>query len=106
MHLKAYKNSVPVPAHWSQKRRYLAGKRGIEKAAFQLPEYIADTGIGAMREAVKEKESSMSLKQKARAKTQPKMGKIEIDYQKLHDAFFRFQTKPHLTIHGDLYVSF
>jgi splicing factor 3B subunit 2 len=31
------------------------------------------------------------------------MGKIDIDYQKLHDAFFRFQTKPKMTVHGDLY---
>lgn len=31
------------------------------------------------------------------------MGKIDIDYQKLHDAFFRWQTKPKMTIHGDLY---
>ena len=33
----------------------------------------------------------------------PKMGKIDIDYQVLHDAFFKYQTKPKLTIHGDLY---
>jgi len=38
-----------------------------------------------------------------REKVRPKMGKIDIDYQKLHDAFFRFQTKPKMTIHGDLY---
>ena len=31
------------------------------------------------------------------------MGKIDIDYQKLHDAFFRWQTKPRMCIHGDLY---
>eukprot|EP00595_Chromulina_sp_UTEXLB2642_P001178 CAMPEP_0196763876 /NCGR_PEP_ID=MMETSP1095-20130614/4917_1 /TAXON_ID=96789 ORGANISM="Chromulina nebulosa, Strain UTEXLB2642" /NCGR_SAMPLE_ID=MMETSP1095 /ASSEMBLY_ACC=CAM_ASM_000446 /LENGTH=300 /DNA_ID=CAMNT_0042118025 /DNA_START=324 /DNA_END=1226 /DNA_ORIENTATION=- len=31
------------------------------------------------------------------------MGKIDIDYQVLHDAFFKYQTKPKLTIHGDLY---
>ena len=31
------------------------------------------------------------------------MGKIDIDYQKLHDAFFKYQTKPKMTIHGDLY---
>lgn len=31
------------------------------------------------------------------------MGKIDIDYQKLHDAFFRYQTKPRMTMHGDLY---
>ena len=31
------------------------------------------------------------------------MGKIDIDYQKLHDAFFKWQTKPEMTHHGDLY---
>ena len=43
------------------------------------------------------------MKQKMREKVRPKMGKIDIDYQKLHDAFFRWQTKPKLTQHGDLY---
>lgn len=38
-----------------------------------------------------------------RERTRPKMGKIDIDYQKLHDAFFKWQTKPRMTIHGDLY---
>ncbi|KAG9047492.1 hypothetical protein FS837_002138 [Tulasnella sp. UAMH 9824] len=39
IHLKSYRNTVPVPPHWSAKRDYLQGKRGIEKAAFQLPSY-------------------------------------------------------------------
>ena len=43
-HLKAYRNTVPVPRHWSQKRKYLQGKRGIEKAPFQLPDFIENTG--------------------------------------------------------------
>merc|ERR1719223_1138249 len=34
---------------------------------------------------------------------QPKSGKIDIDYQVLHDAFFRFQTKPIVTHFGNLY---
>jgi splicing factor 3B subunit 2 len=101
--LKAYRNTVPVPQHWSQKRKYLQGKRGIEKPAFDLPEFIKDTGIMEMREAVKEKEDAAKLKQKTRERVQPKMGKLDIDYQKLHDAFFRFQSKPKLTIHGELY---
>jgi len=33
---------------------------------------------------------------------QPKMGKIDIDYQVLHEAFFRHQTKPYMTDHGAL----
>ena len=34
---------------------------------------------------------------------QPKMGKIDIDYQVLHDAFFKNQSKPKTTAHGDVY---
>ena len=104
--LKAQRNTVPVPAHWSAKRDYLQGKRGIEKPPFQLPAYIADTGIATQRDAVKEKEANMSLKQKTRERVQPKMGKIDIDYQKLHDAFFKFQTKPVVSGCGEMYVYF
>jgi splicing factor 3B subunit 2 len=101
--LKAYRNTVPVPRHWCHKRKYLQGKRGVEKAPFQLPEYIADTGIAKIRESVLESESLKKSKQKARDKLQPKMGKIDIDYQVLHDAFFKFATKPKMSHHGDLY---
>lgn len=38
--IKSHKNTVPIPQHWGQKRDYLAGKRGIEKPAFQLPSTI------------------------------------------------------------------
>lgn len=31
------------------------------------------------------------------------MGKIDIDYGILHDAFFKYQTKPKLSTHGDIY---
>jgi splicing factor 3B subunit 2 len=103
VYLKATRNTVPVPRHWCAKRKYLQGKRGFEKQAFDLPDFIKRTGIQTMRAAVQEKEANKSLKQKMREKVRPKMGKIDIDYQKLHDAFFRYQTKPRMTIHGDLY---
>jgi len=103
VYLKAYRNSVPVPRHWSQKRKYLQGKRGIEKPLFKLPDFIEATGIGEMRQAYQEKEENKKLKSKQREKMQPKMGKLDIDYQVLHDAFFKFQTKPQLTVMGDLY---
>ncbi|KAK6997662.1 splicing factor 3B subunit 2-like isoform X2 [Biomphalaria glabrata] len=103
VHLKAARNSVPVPRHWCYKRKYLQGKRGIEKAPFELPDFIKATGIEEMRAALQEKEDQKTLKSKMREKVRPKMGKIDIDYQKLHDAFFRYQTKPKMTLHGDLY---
>ncbi|KAJ3585551.1 hypothetical protein NHX12_014270 [Muraenolepis orangiensis] len=103
VHLKATRNTVPVPRHWCFKRKYLQGKRGIEKPPFELPEFIKRTGIQEMREALQEKEDAKTMKTKMREKVRPKMGKIDIDYQKLHDAFFKWQLKPKLTIHGDLY---
>eukprot|EP00118_Oscarella_pearsei_P001542 m.7713 g.7713 ORF g.7713 m.7713 type:complete len:680 (+) comp19450_c0_seq1:23-2062(+) len=101
--LKSARNTVPVPRHWCFKRKYLAGKRGFVKQAFELPDFIKKTGIVEMREALQEKEAQKSLKAKTRERVRPKMGRMNVDYQKLHDAFFRWQTKPFLTIHGDLY---
>jgi len=103
VHIKAYRNVVPVPSHWSLKREYLSSKRGVEKPAFALPKFIQDTGIAEMRDAVLEKQDQASLKQKQRERVQPKMGKLDIDYQKLYEAFFRFQTKPELTRYGEVY---
>lgn len=54
-------------------------------------------------QAYQEKEDGKKLKSKQRDKMQPKMGKMDIDYQVLHDAFFKYQTKPKLTYLGDVY---
>ena len=54
VHLKSYRNSIPVPKHWGQKRKFLMGKRGQEKPPFQLPSFIAATGIEKIRAAVRE----------------------------------------------------
>ncbi|CAJ0591385.1 unnamed protein product [Cylicocyclus nassatus] len=101
--LKSYRNTVPVPRHWNAKRKYLSGKRGFERPPFELPDFIKRTGIQDMREALWEKEESQNLKSKMRERARPKLGKIDIDYQKLHDAFFKWQTKPPMTSMGELY---
>lgn len=101
--LKAHRNTVQVPRHWCFKRKYLQGKRGIEKPPFNLPDFIKRTGIMEMRASLQDKDESKTLKAKMRERSRPKLGKIDIDYQKLHDAFFKWQTKPKMTIHGDLY---
>lgn len=48
-------------------------------------------------------EENKKLRQKQKDKMQPKMGKLDIDYQVLHDAFFKHQTKPSFSVMGDLY---
>ncbi|KAL4940987.1 hypothetical protein BDV06DRAFT_213001 [Aspergillus oleicola] len=103
VHIKAHRNVVPVPSHWSLKREYLSSKRGIEKPPFSLPRFIQETGISEMRDAALEKQEQATLKQKQRERVQPKMGRLDIDYQKLYEAFFRFQTKPELTRYGEVY---
>ncbi|KAL6070995.1 Splicing factor 3B subunit 2 [Balamuthia mandrillaris] len=103
VYLKSYRNTVPVPRHWCQKRKYLQNKRGIEKPPFELPDFIAATGISRIRQALQEADEQKKAKQKQRERMQPKMGRLDIDYRILHDAFFRYQTKPKLTIHGEQY---
>ena len=46
---------------------------------------------------------TQSLRQKMRERVQGKLGKLDVDYQKLHDAFFRYQTKPPLSVYGEVY---
>ncbi|KAM9967798.1 hypothetical protein ACTFIW_001885 [Dictyostelium discoideum] len=101
--MKSYRNTIPVPAHWCQKKKYLQGKRGFVKPPFELPSFIAATGITKIREAILEKEKEMKSKQKQRERVQPKIRKMGIDYEVLRDAFFVHQTKPNLSIQGDLY---
>ena len=50
MDMKMVRNTVPVPRHWSLKRRYLQYKRGIHKTPFKLPDYIEATGITKVRD--------------------------------------------------------
>merc|ERR1719265_343767 len=73
VYIKAYRNTVTVPRHWNSKRKYMAGKRGVEKPPFKLPEFIEATGIAKIRQAIMDKQSEMSFKQKSREKMHPKM---------------------------------
>ena len=101
---KGHRNAVQVPRHWSNKRNYLANKRGVDKLTFKLPEYIEQTGIAKIRQALIAKEAERDIKAKQRSKMRPKTGKLDIDYQVLYNAFFKFQTKPaHMTKFGDIY---
>lgn len=101
--LKSYKNTVPVPKHWCQKRKFLQNKRGILKPPFKLPDFIEATGISRLRDPLSERDGAKMIRQKLRERMNPKLGKIDIDYEVLHDAFFVHQKKPHMTIHGDIY---
>lgn len=101
IHLRGYRNMIRVPDHWGQKRDYLASKRGVAKQPYELPSFIRDTGIQEMRNP--HDTQTQSLRQKMRERVQGKLGKLDVDYQKLHDAFFRYQTKPPLSMFGEVY---
>lgn len=103
VHLKALAHTVPVPRHWFHKRKYLSGKRGYVKPPFELPAFIRDTGITELRDTMRAQDAEKTIKVKAREKMHPKLGRITVDYERLYDAFFKYQTKPPLTRHGELY---
>lgn len=103
IHLKSLKSSIPVPKHWSQKKKFLQAKRGSFKRPFRLPDFIEATGISKLRDPLSEISSIKMIKQKLKERMNPRLGKIDIDYQTLHDAFFKNQTKPKMTMFGDIF---
>ncbi|GAB0493765.1 hypothetical protein MMPV_005050 [Pyropia vietnamensis] len=94
---------IPVPGHWRQKRKYLQNKRGLAKAPFELPPYIAATGIGGLRDAAADAAAEKSMKRIGRERIRPKMGAGGVPAKVLRDAFLVHATKPRLTPIGDLY---
>ena len=56
-----------------------------------------------MRASYHAKEGDKKMKQKMRDRMQPKMGKLDIDYAILHDAFFKHQRPPTMSSWGELY---
>lgn len=106
--IKSEKNIVPVPSHWRLKREYLSGRSLMLKKPFELPDVIKETDIEIMRNTIPNSDSpdEKSLKENSRSRVQPKLGKLDIDYKKLHDAFFKIGKKwrPNLFLpFGDIY---
>jgi splicing factor 3B subunit 2 len=101
--LKNARNIVPVPGHWSQKRRYLNYKRGSELSRYRLPAALERTGIAQMRQAVREADERRSLQARQRDRARPKLGLFEVAPAQLHEAFFRRQRRPPLTRFADVY---
>ncbi|CAI5756211.1 unnamed protein product [Candida verbasci] len=98
--IKSHPNIIQVPSHWNSKKDYLSSRKGFDKMPFQLPSFIKETGIEEMRQV-----NDRSLRQSQREKTQVRMGKLDIDYEKLYNAFFRnqFISRPRLFPFGELY---
>lgn len=101
VYLKNLHNIVEIPRHWSSKGDYLSSKKGVEKPPFELPKFILDTGILEMRNTTESDNST--LKQRMRERVQPKSGQLDMDFNKLYDAFFKNQKKPKLLKFGELY---
>ena len=101
IHFKCMPNTVPVPIHWAQNGKYLQSQRGKVRKPYKLPDYIEATGISRIR--LIEIPVHISLQQKTRRRMRPKLGRTDIDYQILYDAFFKYQTKKRLTKLGEVY---
>ena len=99
--LKTAKNTIPVPKHWLNKRKFLQNKRGVEVNSYKLPDYIQATGISKLRDP--DLIDDRILKIKAKDKVNPKINKFDLDYNALYEAFFINQYKPPLTEFGQIY---
>ncbi|KAI8060850.1 hypothetical protein BC940DRAFT_245952 [Gongronella butleri] len=101
--LKACRNTVPVPKHWSYAHKYLTMHPFDTKPAYELPDYIKQTGVMEMRDQLKRQEHAKKQKARTRAQRRGKLSTLALDYDDMHDAFFKHQTKSKLTRHGELF---
>ena len=101
IHFKCMPNTVPVPIHWAQNGKYLQSQRGKVRKPYKLPDYIEATGISRIR--LIELPVHIKIQKKTRRRMRPKLGRTDIDYQILYDAFFKYQTKKRLTKLGEVY---
>jgi splicing factor 3B subunit 2 len=101
--LKTARNVIPVPSHWSQKRRYLNYKKGTEMSRYRLPAALEKTGIPKVRQSLREIDEKKSLQQRQRDRAKPKLGMFDMSSESLRLAFFKEQKKPFLTRFGDVY---
>jgi len=89
LYLKGYKNTVIVPKNWQHKKKQFYFKRGLYKKIYKLPDFIENTGISKLRDPMAEKNTMRMIKMKIKERMNIRMGKIDIDYEVLHDAFFK-----------------
>ncbi|CAL9736080.1 cold sensitive U2 snRNA suppressor 1 [Monosporozyma servazzii] len=106
--IKSTKNVVRVPSHWQTKREYLSGRSLLNKKPFELPDIMKQTDIETMRSVLPGEEpvEEESIKGMSRARIQPKLGALDIDFKKLYDIFFKLGStwKPDVLLpFGDLY---
>lgn len=101
LEIKTSKNLIPIPKHWLNKKRYLHLKRGIESTTYTLPEYINSIGISKLRDP--DSIDNRILKVKGKDKVNPKINKLDLDYNSLYDAFFVYQVKPKMSLFGEMY---
>ena len=100
--IKSIKNTIPVPSHWLNKRKFLYSRKGIETNTYVLPNNIKNTGISELRDP--DVIDSRILKIKAKDKVNPKINKFNLDYNKLYEAFYKHQIKPqYLSKYGEVY---
>ncbi|KAL6143733.1 hypothetical protein ACLB2K_054428 [Fragaria x ananassa] len=128
LNLRPNRKYIPGLRHyWLVKDEFLEGESGIEKPPYQLPSYIAATGIEEIRQnqrqdnlrpnriyipvprhwLVKDEslEGATGIEETIQNQREDnnKLEAVRGNYQELYDAFFKYQTKPKLTAVGDLY---
>jgi hypothetical protein len=98
--MKAYRNTVPVPKHWCQKRRYLSRKVGQDRVSkYNLPNDVISAGVPRIRlHYVNRSKSSFSMQNIKGGGDKPL-----VEYDKLMDCFIQPNIRYRLTSFGEMY---
>ena len=102
VHLKSLRGTVPVPQHWSQSANTYRASKALSRVHMSCQRLLQPLGSPRCAKPSESRRMRRSSS-KSSVSVRPKMGKININYQALYDAFSGEMKKPHLTAHGEIY---
>ncbi|GFS96038.1 hypothetical protein TNCV_4278111 [Trichonephila clavipes] len=80
--LKASSNIVLIPQHWSFRCEYSQDKRGREKLAWRLPDFIKRISVVNVRQLLRERENRKAIKIQMKKRIRLKLSKKGAEFQK------------------------
>ncbi|GFW45274.1 hypothetical protein TNCV_4733821 [Trichonephila clavipes] len=68
---------VLIPEHWSFRREYSQNKRGRERLAWELPDFIKRIGFVKVRQLLRKRENRKAIKIQMRKRVRHKLSNVK-----------------------------
>eukprot|EP00477_Mikrocytos_mackini_P001257 GAHX01001343.1.p1 GENE.GAHX01001343.1~~GAHX01001343.1.p1 ORF type:complete len:281 (-),score=49.89 GAHX01001343.1:312-1154(-) len=100
--IKSSRYSTPFPSAWRLNSKTKLNSGRYDRKEYVLPPNVAATGIQQLKKISLSLEELNKIKRAKIQTLNPIMGRINIDYKILHDAFFQFEYLPKFSGFGEI----